>query len=65
MGRGEGLTFSLATTPHDAGLHIVLVWQWSLWMGAIVKNVASNFCNIEIKHYFVIISAVKYLEHLS
>lgn len=31
------------------------------------KKVVSYICNIEIKHYFVIgiISAVKYLEHLS
>lgn len=59
---------SLATSSQDAGLHIVLVLQYLFWMEAIfLKNVASDFCNIEIKHYFVIdiISAVKYLGHLS
>lgn len=68
MGRGEWIMLSLATSSQDAGLHIVLVLQYLFWMEAIfLKNVASDFCNIEIKHYFVIdiISAVKYLGHLS
>lgn len=47
----------------------MLVWQQPVWMGAILKkknNAASDFCNIEMKHYFVIdiISSVKYLGHL-
>lgn len=64
MHEGQGLTPSLATTSYPA---VVLLWQWSVWMGAIYENVASDFCNVEIKYYFVtdIISTVKYLGHLS
>lgn len=35
MGRGEGIRLSLATTSHDAGLHIVLVLQRLFWMETI------------------------------
>lgn len=66
MGRGEGIRLSLATTSHDTGLHIVLVLQRLFWMETI-KTKKCRFRYFEIKHYFVIviISAVKYLGHLS